>query len=275
MNRVIHSKMFINSSRFMNRLAYAACLFCLCLTANRSMANETNMIVLFGDSITFGDNNNFNGPASEGVGSGRTGNDGLSPPLPPSDKLDALLDEEFRESIVINWGVGGTSTESGTSRILSNLNSSLNDHTANNRYILILYGTNDFAFGLSPSTTGFNIRLMIDRARSLGFIPVIGTLTPRDDRNVSNYNSTIVANANARGAPVVDHYSRFLQDGNGGLDLLDLELFFNGNLIRLHPTDEGYDVIAQTWFDQYLSNELVEVPPTLTVAPIIQLLLDD
>ncbi len=257
-----------------NRLIRAAGVFCICLTANVSVANETNMIVLFGDSLTFGDNNNFNGPVSAGVGSGRTGNDGLSPPLPPSDKLDDILDSEFRESIVINWGVGGTSTDSGTFRILSDLNSSLSDHSADNHYIMILYGTNDFNFGLSPSTTGFNIQLMIDRARSIGFIPIIGTLTPRSDRNVSDYNAQIVANANARSAPVVDHYTRFLQDGNGGLDLLDLE-FFSGVPIQLHPTDEGYDVIAQTWFDQYLENEIVEIPPKIPLAPVIQLLLND
>jgi len=266
--------MCTKSTTALNRLIRTVWLFLICLTANVSVANETNMIVLFGDSLTFGDNNNFNGPVSAGVGSGRTGNDGLSPPLPPSDKLDDLLDSEFRESTVINWGVGGTSTDSGTSRILSNLNSSLSDHSADNRYILILYGTNDFNFGLSPSTTGFNIQLMIDRARSVGFTPIIGTLTPRSDRNVSDYNAQIVANANARVAPIVDHYSRFLQDGNGGLDLLDLELF-GGVSIRLHPTDEGYDVIAQTWFDLFLKNEIAEMPRTSTVSPIIELLLDD
>ncbi len=268
--------MFIKSTTAIDRVIRVACLFCICLTANISVANETNMIVLFGDSLTFGDNNNFNGPVSAGVGSGRVGNDGLSPPLPPSDKLDDLLKSELRESTVINWGVGGTSTEFGASRILGNLNSSLGDHSADNRYILILYGTNDFNFGFSPSTTGFNIQLMIDRARSVGFTPIIGTLTPRSDRDVSDYNAQVVANANFRGAPVVDHFTRFLQDGNGGLDLLDQE-FFGGTPIRLHPTDEGYDVIAQTWFDQYLKNEIVATPPILKVivAPIINLLLED
>jgi len=117
---------------------------------------------------------------------------------------------------------------------------------------------------------------MIDRARSLGFTPIIGTLTPRSDRNVSDYNAQVVANANLRGATVVDHFTRFLQDGNGGLDLLDLE-FFGGNPIRLHPTDEGYDVIAKTWFDQFLENEIIAIPPasTPTLTPVIQLLLDD
>jgi len=112
--------MYTKTTSVINGLIRTAFLMCLCLTANVSVANETNMIVLFGDSLTFGDNNNFNGPVSAGVGSGRTGNDGLSPPLPPSDKLDDLLDSEFRESTVINWGVGGTSTDSGTSRILWN-----------------------------------------------------------------------------------------------------------------------------------------------------------
>jgi len=265
--------MQIRFKAFANRLAQAACLAMLCMTASHSSANEASMVVLFGDSITFGDNNNFNGPVSAGVGSGRVGNDGQMPPLPPSDKLDDQLSAEFRDSIVINWGVGGTSTDSGTARILSNLSTSLNDHSADNRYVLILYGTNDFSFGLSPSTTGFNTMLMIDRARSLGYTPVVGTLLPRSDRNVSTYNAQIVSNANARSAAVVDHNSRFLQDGNGGLDLLDLE-FFGGNPIRLHPTDEGYDVIARTWIDQYLMNEIAATPPP-TVAPIFMLLLDD
>lgn len=115
---------------------------------------------------------------------------------------------------------------------------------------------------------------MIDRARSLGFTPVIGTLTPRiGGGNIPSRNSQIVAAANLRGVPVVDHYSRFIQDGAGGLNLIDIEVF-NGVTLRLHPTSEGYDVIAQTWFDEYLEGQ-IQADANVIVSPIISLLLDE
>jgi len=264
-------------SKVTSSYAYKSLSICFLFglfTSQCAVATEINVIALFGDSITVGENNDFPLSQRPGNGGGRLANDGLSPILPPTNKLSDLLVEERRESSVVNWGIGGSGSNSGASRISGNLATTQSAFPANNYYVLILYGTNDFSRGLSQSDTRFNTALMIDRARAQGFVPVIGTLTPRADRNVSSYNTQIVAAANSRGAAVVDHYSRFLQDGNNGLSLLDTE-FFGGQVLRLHPTSEGYDVIASTWFDQFLITAIAPEPDRVDISPIISLVLSD
>ncbi len=254
------------------RILLAACVLIGMLAHTNAYASEVNVIALFGDSITVGENSSFPLALRPGRGNGRLANDGASPALPPSDKLDTLLINKRRTSSVVNWGRGGSSSSNGAGRISADLGATRSAYSADNYYVLIMYGTNDFNAGLSESDTAFNTRLMIDRARSAGFIPVIGTLTPRIDRNLSSLNGQIVATANSRGAPVVDHFSRFNQDGNNGLTLLDVENIFGG-VLRLHPTSEGYDVIARTWFDQFLEDAIDPKPGA--IAPIINLILDD
>jgi len=243
-------------------LSRLVCLLLGAAASQNSYAADTVVIALFGDSITVGENASFLG-SRPGFGNGRQANDGLFPTLLPSEELSGVLGSERSSTSSSGFG--------GAARILGQLSSTRQAFPADNYFVLILYGTNDFNAGLSPSSTQFNTLLMIDRARSLGFQPVIGTLTPRDDRNVTPYNTAIVAAANSRGAPIVDHFSRFLQDGNGGLDLLDTEPIGSGT-IRLHPSAEGYNVIAQTWFDQFLEN--VIEPNRIVISPIINLLLD-
>ena len=250
--------------------AFITCLFLALLVSQKGFSNETNVIALFGDSITVGENDSFPWPLRPFTSNGRIGNDGFFPALPPSDFLDTILIDESRQSTVANWGIGGSTTGSGAIRITGSLAVTRSNFPADNYYVLIMYGTNDFAGGLSQSTTGFNTGLMIDRARAQGYIPVIGTLTPRIDRDVSPYNQQIVAAANSRGVPVVDHFSRFWQFG---FDLLDVEIF-NGSVVRLHPTATGYQVIARLWFDSFLVNAIEPVSP-ITISPIINLLLED
>lgn len=240
-------------------------------------AKETNLIALFGDSITIGENSSFPFALRPMRGFGRLGNDGNFPALPGSDNLDTVLDTENRESIVMNWGRGGSNSGlqpfNGAERISRELQFIKDNYTADNYYILILYGTNDFGSGISESSTRFHTLLMIDRARAKGFTPVIGTLTPRiGGGNISSRNGQIKSAANTRNAPIVDHHQRFLQDGSGGFGLIDIEQF-NGVTLRLHPNAEGYEVIARTWFDQYLKDEIA--PNLITISPIISILLDD
>ena len=241
------------------------------LLANQKVFSaETNVIALFGDSITVGENNAFPWPLRPFTANGRIANQGAFPPLPPSDGLDTLLIAQGRPSTVVNWGIGGSTTDTGAARIFGNIGFTRATIPADNYYVLIMYGTNDFGGGLSESTTGFNTLLMIDRARAAGYIPVIGTLTPRIDRDVTPYNQQIIAAANIRGVPVVDHFSRFWQFG---FDLLDVEVF-NGSIVRLHPTAFGYTVIQQLWFDAFLANA-IEPIGNIVISPILELLLDE
>jgi hypothetical protein len=147
---------------------------------------------------------------------------------------------------------------------------------------LILYGTNDVGQDIAASTTKFNISEMIKDADDMGFIPVIGTLTPRSDRSVVGQNIQIMqAPAMAGRGPVtvVDHYANFISQGApcGTSPLFTPESAIND--ICLHPNSTGYQAIAQGWFNGALSS-LIDPDPAiepdpLVIAPIISLLLDD
>ena len=144
---------------------------------------------------------------------------------------------------------------------------------------MILYGTNDFSFGIDPADTGAHTRIMIDIARANGFTPVVSPLLPRNPanagsevQNLTAYNSQITSAINDRGADSVDLYSRFINEPGGFQNLMDIE-----NNDFLHPSDRGYLVIAETWFDQFLDGRIAAEPlaSNVTIAPVLFLLLDD
>jgi lysophospholipase L1-like esterase len=245
--------------------------------------------VLFGDSITSGFNSNFldarfgNGTTTRGCPTIYLNNilrkekARTSQETCPTEALDSpILDQnnKVRNAVVANWGEGGSNTTSGASRISSNLSETKNDLTAENYFVLIMYGSNDAAFGISSSVTGFNIRQMIIKARELDYEPIIGTLTPQSDIDVSPYNTQIVNAANLQpSAFVVDHFARFVSQPGGWPTLLEEETF-SGQTRRLHPNDQGYLVISETWFDKRLE-DVIPGFFKINIAPIINLLLDD
>lgn len=291
--------MFVETFKQLKKKAVAVCFTgaisaAVCSTALAGQ-NDPTVVVLFGDSITLGYNSNYLGSPGPDprVAGGTTvrgcptfylkdlllqqeprGSDQDCPTIGvPSPILDA--NDEKRDAIVANWGLGGSSSARGVQRITSNLSDTKNQFPAKAYLALIMYGTNDFGFNISTSMTRFNIIEMIRKARSAGYLPVIGTLIPRDDFNVSPYNSSIVSAANQEGVLVVDHFARFVAQSTGWRSLLQQEIgVISGELVRFHPTDHGYLVIAETWFDKFLKNA-IEPVPTLVISPIITILLDD
>jgi len=228
-----------------------------------SIASEQTVIALIGDSITVGYNASYLTPNGNG-----TTTHGL-----PTISLNTLL--KNRNTVVSNWGVGGSSSAYGSSNITSFLNTTTSQHSGDAYYTLIIYGTNDFGHGIGSSTTGFNNGQMIDKARSAGYEPIIGTLTPRSDQlsQIPSTNAQIISNANAKSAFVVDHYTRFINEPGGWETLIDVEISaLTGNSIRLHPNDDGYIAIAENWFDSRLK-DIIDLE--VNIAPIISLLLDD
>ncbi len=257
--------------------------------------NDPTVIVLFGDSITLGFNSNYagNSPGDPRVAGGttergcptiylknillkeepRSANEDCPTESISSPILDA--NSETRDVIVANWGLGGSTSERGVQRISSELNQTKSDFPAKDYLVLIMYGTNDFGSNISTSMTRFNTVEMIRKAKSAGYTPIIGTLTPRDDFNVSPYNSKIVSAANQEGAFVVDHFARFVAEPTGWRSLLEQEIGrISGNLVRFHPTDRGYLVIAETWFDKRLKN-IIEPEVDFVISPVLDILLDD
>jgi len=187
-------------------------------------AQET--IIGFGDSITTGS------PFLRGSGNGRRLG-GYEP------KLEKLLNDADNPSIILNYGVGGEQTPEGVNRI----DSVLSSHTA--RYILIMEGTNDQWRGVSAQTTAFNIGVMIDKSKASQIIPIIGTLTPAS-RDINQeiprkYNPAITKVVRAKNAQWVDHYSALIEDWE------------NLEYDSVHPNDDGYEALANSWFNKIIS----------------------
>ncbi len=249
--------------------------------------NERTVVALFGDSISVGFNANFqdrngNGTTDRGCPTiyltNLMLNDGDHPSCSSSLYNSPVFDanNEARNIIVTNWGEGGTDTDRGQARINAHLGQAKIDFVGNSYITLIMYGTNDRNSGISSTTTRDNIGIMIDRARVLGFTPILSNLTPRSDQNVGTYNSQIASLVGSKNVLFVDMHSRFVNHSGGYTQLIDQEIStLTGETIRLHPNNEGYLVIAETWFDQHLKNIIPAIENQTNIAPIISLLLDE
>lgn len=224
-------------------------------------AEPDTLVALFGDSITAGINNSF----SNGIGGGATEFSA------PDIKLNEILKQSRRPSVLVNWGYGSTTSGpsgltgfDGVGRIQASLLNSKSQFPATQNIVLIMYGTNDYSQNLSSSDTYYFIREMIVKARAVGFTPVVATIPDRigEEETIPGRNFQIKGAANIEGAPLVDVFQA-LED-EGGMSLLD-----DG----IHPSDAGYQIIAQAWFDDYLAAAIEQQAPT--IAPIISLLLLD
>ena len=248
---------------------------CILFASSVLAEDKPAVIVLFGDSITVGENESSyrqECPKARGLRPGR--GSGQTDFCTPDKELSTILNESARASIVVNRGIGGSNTSSGVSRLGAELDVAKAQHDGSAYYVLILYGTNDFGFGFSTSTTRNNIRAMINIAESKGFIPIVSNLLPRNDRNVSgSENGAIASAASLENARFVDQFSNY--NSNGGFSLHDNEAPLLPASLRLHPRKAGYIVVAQHWFDAALSSLIEPVEPVIPVAPVIMLLLDD
>jgi lysophospholipase L1-like esterase len=188
--------------------------------------NNPNQYLAFGDSITRGD--------------GSTDGHGYPP------RLQARLTAHFGYANVRNRGADATNSFEAVERINNNNN------LINDAYALILYGTNDWNIPEcqdSPAAchTIDNLRLVVQRVKSVGTLPFIATIIPSNPavnpgRNqwISTMNASIKTMAREEGAFVVDLYQAFQNQGG------DLSRFYSD---PVHPNDAGYDVIANGFFE--------------------------
>lgn len=257
----------LNRTKLKIKLILLISLSLMSLSTHSQSSRDPSVIALFGDSITVGQNIGF----TDRVANGTTTRGA------PTTELRDILNRNARPSIVTNWGIGGTSSgpgpngrsNSGISRIRSNLSTTMNTHNGKDYYVLIMYGTNDNNSGIAASTTGFNVREMIRLARLEGFTPIASTIppiAPNPGFSVASYNISIRSAVNAQSAPLVDNFSIF---SGTGQTFFDLE-----NGFFLHPNDAGYQLIAQNWFDSALQ-DLIEPNASGAIAAIISLLLSD
>lgn len=198
-----------------SKFSGSAIIVILLFLSSGSVVNgQTANIIAFGDSVT--------------AGYGSTG--GGYPP-----KLSALLNTNSKPSIVANRGRSGENTTQGVARIGGVLAS----WPAN--LILIMHGENDIVQGVSVETTRFNLESMINQSRAAGVTPIIATLTPNDKNGLTStiaqvWNPMIIDLASTTGTPLADQYSAILPSWG------------TSNIDGLHPNEEGYWIIARTWY---------------------------
>jgi len=186
-------------------------------------SNHPNQYNAFGDSITRGE-----GPF-----------DGNAYPA----KLEAKLAAHFGGAFVRSRGAEATNSYEALERLERNL--------ANDAYVLILYGTNDWHIpecqDAPPCQTVENLRLVVRRVKAAGSLPFLATLTPANPAIVPGRNQWIATVGNGlktmareEGAFLVDLTLAFQNQGG------DLSRFFVDDI---HLNAAGHEVVANGFFE--------------------------
>jgi len=191
-------------------------------------SNQPLRFMGFGDSIT-------NGDADVGDGNGYR------------MTLQGMLRAHFGTGEVANEGLDGTNSDKGAARIGNSLS------RVRPSFTLILYGTNDWNQCNEPPScvTVPSLRSMVQQIKSSGGHAFVGAILPvnvgYDGRTppsrqdwVVQMNALIKQMADEEGAVYVDLYGAFARSGLTGSALY---------VDHLHPTEPGYQIMAQTWFD--------------------------
>lgn len=194
-------------------------------------SNRANVYMAFGDSITNGDADVPDGDGYRGF-------------------LQSMLRAHFGAGEVANEGRDATDSDFGASIITRRL------ADVRPSFTLILYGTNDWnrsACNIDrlPCFTTASLRTMVQEVNRSGGHAFLATIlpvnvgydgrTPPDRQDwVDQQNVYIRQVASEEGAVLVDLNGAFKRSGLTGSALY---------VDHLHPTEAGYRIMAQTWFD--------------------------
>lgn len=202
------------------------------IPARPSQEDAKRTILCFGDSLTFG-------TTSRAVPRFAT----LSPIEGYVPKLQRLLEDELDEKLMmVNSSRGGGDTNEGLTRLPNEL------RIHNPDLVLLWLGVVDVNTNEKARFTQLreNLVAMMRRIKREGAKVVIGTYPPMDPEgfralaaeNVARLNTIIRQEANAEQVPIAGHEIAFGNDPEG---LLGSD--------GLHPNDNGYRLIAETWFE--------------------------
>jgi acyl-CoA thioesterase-1 len=180
-------------------------------------------ILAFGDSVTAGNGTSYGGYTYY---------------------LEDLLNVEESPTVVINAGVSGELTSEGLGRFESTLRKWKDPPT-----VLLMEGANDVTDSSGAGPLGSivdNLREMIHIARDDHALQVVlGTVLPRlnyDKDQESPTTSELVTAirdlAEEEDVLLADHYQNFV----------DMEQWENYFSDTLHPNDQGYQVLADSWY---------------------------
>ena len=189
------------------------------------------VVVAFGNSIT------------SGVGDSNYPSSAAGYPF----RLEQLLKSSFPDVIVLNRGVPGEETNQGEARLPAVLRRDDPD------YVLILEGVNDI-LDSGASDAGRivkDLEAMVVEVKEYGAIPLIASLLPTkgkwDWRNevIVVLNPMIETMALRQQITFVDQHAAFMSEP-------DYEALLTSD--GLHPNDEGYAVMSQTWYEGMLTS---------------------
>jgi lysophospholipase L1-like esterase len=170
-------------------------------------------------------------------------------------RLERLLQQAGVQATVLNAGLGGERTAEGVVRI--------DQHLRGHDVLLLMEGTNDIFWHVSPETTLFNLNVMAEKAENRGLSVVHATLiprTPQDPSDASNEVNERVARgvrrlAYDRGRRLADPFEVF-----GSIPDLFTTLYTPGDVIG-HPNPAGFQRLAEIFFD--VVQEVDSVPPVV------------
>lgn len=198
-----------------------------------------NDFITFGDSITYG--------WKDFVDAKESG-------YPP--RLLNLLPAIFETPHVHNRGVPAEATWEAVGRVFSVITTDLS------LYLLLMEGTNDVSSeSYSLDATAFNLKEMVKKCLNFGVIPLISTIIPRarsrwtltaEERTLS-LNKKIRILASDIKIILTENFQAFYDypASKGGYESLI-------STDNLHPNNQGYQYLAENWFDQI---KLIPFPP--------------
>jgi lysophospholipase L1-like esterase len=159
-------------------------------------------------------------------------------------KLTSMLQTRYTDQnlTIFDEGEGGDEAEKDVDRFDQRLNA---DHP---QVVLLMEGSNDVGNhgddGVDPAIGALGT--MGSHAAGKGAFVFLATVPPmKPDHagaaSVTSLNAKIAALASSRAWPLVDVYAAF----NGDLGLIGAD--------GLHPTDAGYQVVAQAFYDRIVA----------------------
>jgi lysophospholipase L1-like esterase len=202
---------------------------------------QTTRYVAFGDSITegFGDDER---PDGQGY---------------PA-RLEVLLQRAGEDAEVLNRGLGSERTMEGLTRLDDVLAQDGGD------VLLLMEGTNDISRAVSLRTIRFNLDEMARKAEAAGLEVVHATCIPRLPRARFDSDNVQTRRLNQRIRDLAGTTERRLVDPFE--ELIDVPNLFSRYYIPGsdpvgHPNPEGYDLLAQIFFDAL--QDVDTVPPVV------------
>ena len=159
---------------------------------------------------------------------------------------------------MVNEGVPGESAASATSR----LQTVLAAHRP--QVVLLMEGTNDLALPMATGDAALSaMGRMLSAVQAAGAAPVLATVPPiratgsraETAARIQPYNSRLRELAAARGVPLVDVHRALVRGACSAPPALSCI-----GKDDLHPTELGYEVMAEAFFDHLV--RAYDVPAT-------------